>query len=238
MKKHLTSLSVLVLGFVIGASALTAIAQVVPGWNPAPTTGAPNDNVSAPINTGATPQVKTGLLTLANFTFNSTGVANIVPGNVLTARDTSGTVEWKKQGFDFTSAGTQYSITVPRFDPDQVRGNTLSRVTVADASAKAVVVNINKDDTNNCKDSLMELYSRAGVSDSAPTIQFVDQVRPGLPTTYGNYHYLGYIFTASTDGAARDTGSVVTVPVSNGQMFIKSANSACKLKITKIADIY
>lgn len=110
MKKHITSLSVLVLGFVIGASALTAIAQVVPGWNPAPA-NPPSGNVSAPLNTGALAQVKTGLLTLANLVFNPTGTPTVKRGDVLTAVDTSGTVMWQSpennSGIEFVNYAAQ-----------------------------------------------------------------------------------------------------------------------------------
>jgi len=96
MKKQITSLLALVISFVIGASALTALAQVST-WNPAPQSGAPNDNVSAPINVGMSDQTKLGILRLVDLVVAKLNVNNDVPvaGDVLTAKDASGTLEWR-----------------------------------------------------------------------------------------------------------------------------------------------
>ena len=95
MKKQLITLSVLSLGFLLGASALSALAAG--SWS-APTAPPPGGNVAAPINVGVAGgpgQSKLDLLGLSNFLFNPTGVNNITPGYVLTALDANGNVGWK-----------------------------------------------------------------------------------------------------------------------------------------------
>jgi hypothetical protein len=109
MKKQLTSLAILAGGFVIGASALVALADST--WTPAPAGGPPNNNVPAPINVGpdAVTQVKSDSLQIngslgvignlimgGDAIFNGTvKITSGTPGSgkVLTS-DTAGNVSW------------------------------------------------------------------------------------------------------------------------------------------------
>jgi len=99
MKKQIISFSLVVAGFFLGATALSALAQT---WSP-PGTGypagtnctPPNCNVPAPINVGSSAQAKTGLLGLSNFLFRPSGMTSVTPGSVLVASSTGdGTVAW------------------------------------------------------------------------------------------------------------------------------------------------
>ena len=133
MKKQIISFSLVVTGFLLGATALSALAQT---WSP-PGTGypagtnctPPNCNVPAPINVGVTgntsSQVKNdgliikGLLGLGSLQFLPSSMiatvngvdTGIVPSNsVLGNTDNSGTVGWVPAGFTnmqvFNSSGT------------------------------------------------------------------------------------------------------------------------------------
>jgi len=91
MKKSLT-FSALVIGALIGASALSVWAQTSGTWT-APTATPPGNNIAAPINVSTAPQSKSGLLGLSNFLFNPVGTSgSVATGSVLTAMDSDGTV--------------------------------------------------------------------------------------------------------------------------------------------------
>lgn len=115
MKKQIITITTLVLGFLVGATALSAIAQTSGGTWTAPSATAPGNNVPAPINVGSTGQAKSGLLALANLVFNPTGVVgSVVPGSVLTSTDNAGTVGWQPSaGFLPSPAYDSGWITVP-----------------------------------------------------------------------------------------------------------------------------
>lgn len=98
MKKHFIVLS-LVAGFIIGASALSALATGT--WNPPPSSP-PSNNVDAPINVGSLLQEKAGPLLLDT---NLGILGNLViatgspaAGKVLTAIDDTGVVTWGNNG--------------------------------------------------------------------------------------------------------------------------------------------
>ena len=99
MKKQLITLGALVGGFIIGASALVAVAQTASTWSaphqtPSNCDPALDSGCNAPINVGGTPQWKTGLLGLGNFQFDPGGSDSINPGSVMVAMDNYGTVGW------------------------------------------------------------------------------------------------------------------------------------------------
>ncbi len=97
MKQSLTFTAV-VIGALLGASALSVLAQTSGTWT-APTATPPGNNVPAPINVGDMKQAKTGILALSKFLFNSTGVSgSVATGSVLTALDSDGTVGWGAGG--------------------------------------------------------------------------------------------------------------------------------------------
>jgi len=139
MKKQIISASLLVTGFLIGATALSAIAGTwtAPGCTP------PNCNVDAPVNVGGFTQIKTGLLGLSNLIVKGLMVTTeegttttqtyITPGGiagkVLTAIDSDGTVGWRSSGgsnitnnFFYTKISTAYSngITTASCDTNDV----------------------------------------------------------------------------------------------------------------------
>jgi len=106
MKKQLITLAALAGGFVLGASALVALAD----WNQAPP-NPPQNNAPAPINVGNSadnpPILQTrydplqimgnlGILG-GNFLYNPTGTT-VVNGRVLTATDNLGTAGWSNGG--------------------------------------------------------------------------------------------------------------------------------------------
>ncbi len=97
MKKQLLSFTLLAAGFLIGATALSALADTGNTWTP-PSATPPGGNVAAPINVGSVAQAKTGLLTLGNFQFDPGGASNITPGWVLTATNGNGAVAWAQAG--------------------------------------------------------------------------------------------------------------------------------------------
>lgn len=92
MKKQILTIAALAIGFLAGASALSALAQT--GTWTAPTSAPPGGNVSAPLNVGSGVQAKTGLLGLSSLQFNPGGASNVISGSVLTAMDNYGTVGW------------------------------------------------------------------------------------------------------------------------------------------------
>lgn len=127
---NLATRAAVLTGLAIGAFALVALAD----WN-SPTQAPPNGNADAPINVGASSQAKTGTLNVgtdlqgvntggwldagslgiwsSNFVFSPGGSTVIKPGQVLTARDSSGDVVWADPtgGGGSTSAGeTIFSI--------------------------------------------------------------------------------------------------------------------------------
>ena len=133
MKPTLNSLLVLValaIGGVLGASALSALAQSGSSWAP-PTLPPPDGNVAAPINTGDSDQRKLGSLMVGldsagsvidglatgnaaifgNFTFNPGGT--ITAGQVLTAINEFGDVQWRDAGAG--SASEPFAFTNDMF---------------------------------------------------------------------------------------------------------------------------
>ncbi len=109
MKQSLTFTAV-VIGALLGASALSVLAQTSGTWTAAPS-NPPSNNVPAPLNIGDIKQAKTGILALSNFLFNNTGVSgSVATGSVLTALDADGTVGWGAGGGGSTS--NAYSTTL------------------------------------------------------------------------------------------------------------------------------
>jgi hypothetical protein len=104
MKKQLITLGALVGGFIIGASALVAVADT--GMWSAPTANPTGNNTPAPINVGGGndpytySQIKTGLIGLNNAIINSlqiltaAGTTTSTKGSVLSAIDNNGDVGW------------------------------------------------------------------------------------------------------------------------------------------------
>ena len=96
MKKSLTFASV-VIGALLGASALSVLAQTSGSWT-APTVAPPGGNVAAPLNIGTTLQEKLGSLLIDG---NLGVMGNLViatgtpsAGKVLTALNNTGLVTW------------------------------------------------------------------------------------------------------------------------------------------------
>ena|GEM_PF-2635695 len=90
--------SALVIGALIGASALSVWAQTSGTWT-APTATPPGNNIAAPINVSTAPQAKSGLLGLSNFLFNPAWTSgSVATGSILTALDSDGTVGWGAGG--------------------------------------------------------------------------------------------------------------------------------------------
>jgi hypothetical protein len=122
MKSKIISSSLLVVGFLLGASALSAIAGT---WTaPASNCTPPNCNVDAPVNVGTFSQVKTGLLGLNELIVESIQVltsegttTSPVVGKVLTAIDNDGNVGWRSAG---SGSG---SISICRNDGTAVSGS-------------------------------------------------------------------------------------------------------------------
>lgn len=99
MKKQLITLAALAGGFVLGASALVALADWSAPLSSPPTCTAGNPGCDAPINVGAVGQMKTGLLSLGNFQFVPPGMPKTgIQGQTLTATDNNGDVDWSNGG--------------------------------------------------------------------------------------------------------------------------------------------
>jgi hypothetical protein len=113
MKHRIIFFVTLAVGFLAGATALSALAA---GTWTAPTAPPPGGNVDAPLNVGSTAQAKTGLLGLSSFLFNPTGTANITPGSVLTAADANGDVGWGN--ISSSAVGIDYAFTYIQGSPN------------------------------------------------------------------------------------------------------------------------
>ncbi len=163
MKKQLITLAALAGGFIIGASALVALAQNTGGWTPAPNTP-PTPNVPAPINvgggtailqsTGKIPtsiQEKTdsmaidgnlGVLgTLAATYLNVASGTITTAGSVLT-NDGSGNASWQAGGgggnSQIISGGTQGDYFV-QIGPDTLLEGGILYPGAVDASVSFAV---------------------------------------------------------------------------------------------------
>jgi hypothetical protein len=127
MKKQIISLTLVVVGFLLGATALSALASGT--WTP-PTATPPGGNIAAPINVGpnATTQEKTdsliidGVLALKSLVVNP-GSGSVADNQVLTSSGGNGTAVWAQAG------GGSASTTMTAFDPTSnilyYRGSTL-----------------------------------------------------------------------------------------------------------------
>ncbi len=95
MKKQILTIAALVVGFMAGATALSAIAQTGGTWT-APTAPPPGGNVAAPINEGATAQQKNGWLGLTGLITANLQIASGTPGvgNILVS-DAAGNAKWQ-----------------------------------------------------------------------------------------------------------------------------------------------
>jgi len=83
------------------------VGYVFASWTSAPA-NPPSANTDAPINVGSSPQQKTGLLSLlGGLVFNPNGSATPVPGQVMTAQDSNGTVGWGATDASLTQNGYQ-----------------------------------------------------------------------------------------------------------------------------------
>jgi hypothetical protein len=103
MKKQIISLTLLAAGFLLGATALSALASGTGTWA-APTATPPGGNVAPPVltDTSTNPnpgQNRFGLLGLANLVVTNLNIASGTPavGNVLTS-DSVGDASWKPIG--------------------------------------------------------------------------------------------------------------------------------------------
>lgn len=128
MNKKIISIVMLILGFTIGASALSTLAAwTAPNSNPPvciDTFGQPGYHPGCvrPINAGAETQAKLGLLGLQSFQFLPGLAGSVTRGHVLTALDENGLVGWMDPGAgssqtidDFASytAPGSYTFTIP-----------------------------------------------------------------------------------------------------------------------------
>ena len=124
MKKQIISFTLIAAGFLIGASALSALASGTGTWT-APTATPPGGNIAAPINVGNAsdnpPVLQTRYDPLhinGNFGINGNFVYNpggtITQGMVLVATDTSGSVGWSNAagGSNIVSTGSDLPITI------------------------------------------------------------------------------------------------------------------------------
>ncbi len=118
MKKTLTFASV-VIGALLGASALSVLAQTSGSWT-APTVAPPGGNVAAPLNIGTTLQEKLGSLLIDG---NLGVLGNLViatgtpsAGKVLTALNNTGLVAWgdaSASGGASTGTGGCNTVNIP-----------------------------------------------------------------------------------------------------------------------------
>ena len=135
--KTVAASSLLAVGAMLGASALSAYAQSSgQGWT-GPTDTPPDGNVATPINVSSTTQIKLGNLVINGLSVNAATIlngivqipsGNPVTGDVLVAQDTSGTVGWgtasagsAKVVYKFT---TKYSSLMGNADFYAWVGNT------------------------------------------------------------------------------------------------------------------
>jgi hypothetical protein len=226
-------------GLMLGAFSLSVIAQSTQStqgtWTAAPVP--PPDclvttqGCNAPINTGLTDQTKSGPLRLVDLVVSRLNALGDVPvaGDVLTAKDANGTVEWKKPsgGMDFSTGGEVYDVTILG------NGNT-TYFTVAPVSARGVILNITKNNAF-CLDLKIEFYRKhpnQALAADGVTIHKYNNI---------TWLYLGYGFGGTGDGYMRQMGQIVTLPVADGKILLKSnANNGtpCPIRIYKIADIY
>jgi hypothetical protein len=114
MKKQIISASLLIVGFLVGATALSAVAGTwtAPGCTP------PNCNVDAPVNVGTFAQVKSGLLGLNDLmvkklqVITEEGTTTDTAGKVLMALDNNGTVGWRDLPISNNTGDTLKSIAI------------------------------------------------------------------------------------------------------------------------------
>jgi len=238
-------------GVTLGAFAIAAFAQwtAPPGTPPTCPSGAPG--CDAPINVGEANQLKLGTLSIntslvspATIGLNVFGqsifdsvkiLTGAGAGKVLTS-DATGNATWAAPagaggGINFSGAGVVYTTTI--------NGNGVaSFIKVNSAGARGVILNINKGGAE-CSDLKIELYSKAGSPPNLPTYAYGSEW--GVNDTT-QYQYLGYILGATRDGTTRQTGTVVTMPISpTGYIMLKSNTDfgiPCGIIVTKIADIY
>ncbi len=143
MKTSFLAKTGILAGALIGALALSALAQSSGTWT-APTATPPGNNVAAPINVGGGgdpltyPQIKTGLLGLSNLvvnnlqvltgegttTTNTTVGTGGISGKVLTAIDSNGTVGWRVAGGG--GWGGSCSVALTSVNNNSVYQNTSS----------------------------------------------------------------------------------------------------------------
>ncbi len=110
MKQSLTFTAV-VIGALLGASALSVLAQTSGTWTAAPS-NPPSNNVPAPLNVGPYAQIKTGLLGLDTLDVNYLNVASgtvSMAGSVLT-NNGNGYAVWAPASSG--SVGSSQSLTI------------------------------------------------------------------------------------------------------------------------------
>jgi hypothetical protein len=182
MKKQILSFSLVVVGFLLGATALSALAQT---WSP-PGTGypastnctPPNCNVSAPINVGSSLQEKLGSLLLDG---NLGIIGNLVVatgspqvGDVLAAQDINGTVGWRRNG-SLTTQNCGSSQFVKGIDSS---GNIICDYVVPMAT---VAVNTDEQVVIHLKGTSVTLTNQTGNGASLSSDSFADMTN-GMPT--------------------------------------------------------
>ena len=177
MKKQVLSSALVALGFLRGATALSALADWTGPHSAPPTciTDPSNSNFDAgclpPINVG-TPtgpgQVKLDLLGLANFQFTPPGMAGKVSvGSVLTALDNNGTVGWQS----VAAAGSPSCNNVPVSITDATTyHNTSAHVLMVTASVKLPTFQVNIiGNEGPSSGSMSEAASSGGIGSASVT---------------------------------------------------------------------
>lgn len=110
MKQALT-IAALAVGFLAGASALSALAQTGATWT-APRSAPPDNNVAAPINVGSVTQQKNGWLGVTGLVTANLTIASGTPGlgNVLVS-DANGNASWQSPTSNTTPSCTLLAST-------------------------------------------------------------------------------------------------------------------------------
>ncbi len=189
MKKQALSVALVIVGFLLGATALSALASGN-SWTP-PNVPPPNGNIAAPINVGpnATTQEKTdsllidqtlgvvqnlivgGIASTSQLRLGPTSVA----GQVLTATDNQGTAAWQSASAGALPPVNQLTIIGPLTDSNCPAGqyNTSCSVTFSSQGGDTIVIAyVNTEVANGVYGSIDlsidgTILSDADISDSA-----------------------------------------------------------------------
>ena len=186
----------LIVGGLIGASALVALAQTST-WT-APTATPPGGNVAAPINVGGGgdpytySQIKTGLLGLSNLVVNnlqvltSEGTTSTTTGKVLTAVDNNGTVEWRNGGSGSSGNTIVYinPVTLTTLSGSTVPWTTVSLASYGiPSNASAVILATTISAYNNL--FVTKILMRANSSSPSYVLAATETSGGGAPSLSG-----------------------------------------------------